>query len=410
MTTQTGPCIGQNGNSKKSLVTHLECSRSGEHHEAGVLHGLSRANAPLFVRYDLKALGERLSKKTLAARAPTMWRYREFLPLGPDIEPVSLGETITPLIPLPTLERRLRCAEIRVKDEGRLPTGSFKCRGMAVAVSMAKSFGVTRIAIPTAGNAGAGLAAYASRAGIESFVFTPADTPEITASEIAFHGANAWRVDGLVGDCGQIVADGTGEMGWFDLTTLKEPYRLEGKKTMGLELAEQFDWRLPDVVIYPTGGGTGLIGMWKAFGELREMGWLTGDFPRMISVQSEGCDPITRAFEAGKFVSEFFDNAQTVAAGLRVPKAFGDTLILEALQASGGKAVSVPDEEILNSMTELARGESLIVCPEGAATWSALKKLRDAGDIDPNDRVVLFNTGLGLKYPEVLAQLTKNEV
>ncbi len=399
MTTQTGPCIGQNGNFKETLVTHLECSRSGEHHEAGVFHGLSRANAPLFVRYDLKALGERLSKKTLAARAPTMWRYREFLPLGPDIEPVSLGETMTPLIPLPTLERRLGCAEIRVKDEGRLPTGSFKCRGMAVAVSMAKSFGVTRIAIPTAGNAGAGLAAYASRAGIESFVFTPADTPEITASEIAFHGANAWRVDGLVGDCGKIVADGTGEMGWFDMTTLKEPYRVEGKKTMGLELAEQFGWRLPELIFFPTGGGVCLIAMWKVFNELKEIGWLDGPLPRMVAVQSTGCGPIVKAFDANERQIEAWDNVTTEIHGVRVPNPLGGALVLDVLYESGGFGTLVDDDAVHEMRARICAEEGLHLCPEGAACLVALELERQTGRVGPDDRVVVFNTASGLKSP-----------
>ena len=399
MTTQTGPCIGQNGNFKESLVTHLGCSRSGEHHEAGVLHGLSRANAPLFVRYDLKALSERLSKKTLAARAPTMWRYREFLPLGPDIEPVSLGETMTPLIPLPTLERRLGCAEIRVKDEGRLPTGSFKCRGMAVAVSMAKSFGVTRIAIPTAGNAGAGLAAYASRAGIESFVFTPADTPEITASEIAFHGANAWRVDGLVGDCGKFVADGTGEMGWFDMTTLKEPYRVEGKKTMGLELAEQFGWRLPERIFFPTGGGVCLIAMWKVFNELKEIGWLDGPLPRMVAVQSTGCGPIVKAFDANERQIEAWDNVTTEIHGVRVPNPLGGALVLDVLYESGGFGTLVDDDAVHEMRARICAEEGLHLCPEGAACLVALELERQTGRVGPDDRVVVFNTASGLKSP-----------
>jgi threonine synthase len=399
MTTQIGPCIGQNGNFKETLVTHLECSRSGERHEAGVLHGLSRANAPLFVRYDLKALGERLSKKTLAARAPTMWRYREFLPLGPDIEPVSLGETMTPLIPLPTLERRLGCAEIQVKDEGRLPTGSFKCRGMAVAVSMAKSFGVTRIAIPTAGNAGAGLAAYASRAGIESFVFTPADTPEITASEIAFHGANAWRVDGLVGDCGKIVADGTGEMGWFDMTTLKEPYRVEGKKTMGLELAEQFGWRLPELIFFPTGGGVCLIAMWKVFNELKEIGWLDGPLPRMVAVQSTGCGPIVKAFDANERQIEAWDNVTTEIHGVRVPNPLGGALVLDVLYESGGFGTLVDDDAVHEMRARICAEEGLHLCPEGAACLVALELERQTGRVGPDDRVVVFNTASGLKSP-----------
>jgi len=384
---------------KKSLVTHLECSLTGEHYPPGVLYGLSPANAPLFVRYDLKTLKRTLSKETLAARAPTMWRYREFLPLGPDIEAVSLGETITPLIPLPTLEQRLECAEVWVKDEGRLPTGSFKCRGMAVAVSMARSLGVTRIAIPTAGNAGSGLAAYASRAGIESFVFTPADTPEITASEIAFHGAKAWRVDGLVGDCAKIVADGTEAMGWFDLTTLKEPYRVEGKKTMGLELAEQFDWRLPELIFFPTGGGVCLIAMWKVFNELKEIGWLEGPLPRMVAVQSTGCGPIVKAFEAGVREVEAWDNVTTGIHGVRVPNPLGGGLVLDVLYASEGFGTMVDDDAVHEMRAKICAEEGLHMCPEGAACLVALEVERQSGRVGPDDRVVVFNSASGLKSP-----------
>ncbi len=396
--------------STNSTISHLSCSQCQAHFDHLELQTFCpTCTQPLLVNYDLEKASSRLSKSALLQRAPDMWRYRELLPVLQQRNIVSFGEGLTPLIRVDKVAAKIGLSDVWVKDEGQLPTGSFKARGLAMAVSKALELGVRELAIPTAGNAGGALAAYAVKAGMTCHIFMPKDVPQINYMEAKLTGANVTLVEGLISDCGKMVAEKKDEMGWFDVSTLKEPYRLEGKKTMGLELAEQFDWRLPDVVIYPTGGGTGLIGMWKAFGELREMGWLTGDFPRMISVQSQGCDPITRAFEAGKFVSEFFDNAQTVAAGLRVPKAFGDTLILEALQASGGKAVSVPDEEILNSMTELARGEGLIVCPEGAATWSALKKLRDAGDIASHDRVVLFNTGLGLKYPEVLAKLTKNE-
>ncbi len=406
MITKAGPNGGQNGNTSGSFVTHLECSRTGEHYPAGVLHGLSRAGAPLMVRYDLQALGDKLTKAVVAARAPDMWRYREFLPLGPEIDPVSLGETITPLIPLPTLERRLECAEIMVKDEGRLPTGSFKCRGMAVAVSMIKSLGVTRIAIPTAGNAGAGLAAYASRAGIESFVFTPADTPEITASEIAFHGAQAWRVDGLVGDCAKIVADGAEEMGWFDLTTLKEPYRVEGKKTMGLELAEQFGWSLPELILFPTGGGVCLIAMWKVFNELKDIGWLKGPLPRMVAVQSTGCGPIVKAFEAGKREVEVWENVTTDIHGVRVPNPLGGGLVLDVLYESNGFGTMVDDNAVNETRARVCAEEGLHMCPEGAACLVALEMERQTGRVGPDDRVVVFNSASGLKSP--MPPMTQN--
>ena len=384
---------------KRCFVTHLECSRTGEHYPAGVLHGMSRVGAPLLVRYDLKAIGEALTQESLAARPYDMWRYREFLPLAPGVEPVSLGETVTPLITLPTVERRLECAAILVKDEGRLPTGSFKGRGMAVAVSMAKSLGVERIAIPTAGNAGAALAAYASRAGIESFVFTPADTPEITASEIAFHGARAWRVDGLVGDCAKIVAAGAGQMGWFDLTTLKEPYRVEGKKTMGLELAEQFGWRLPEVIFFPTGGGVCLIAMWKVFNELKEIGWLKGRLPRMVAVQSTGCGPIVKAFEAGKREIEPWGNVTTTIHGVRVPNPFGGVMVLDVLDQSNGFGTLVDDNAVDEARARVCAEEGLHMCPEGAACLVALEMERKSGRVGPDDRVVVFNSASGLKYP-----------
>ena len=409
MTTQAGPNKHRNGNANGSFVTHLECSRTGEHYPAGVLHGLSRAGAPLMVRYDLEALGDKLTKAALAARPPDMWRYREFLPLGPEIEPVSLGETMTPLIPLPTVEKRLGCAKILVKDEGRLPTGSFKGRGMAVAVSMAKSLGVTRIATPTAGNAGAGLAAYATRAGIESFVFTPADTPEITASEIAFHGARAWRVDGLVGDCAKIVADGAEEMGWFDLTTLKEPYRVEGKKTMGLELAEQFGWSLPEVIFFPTGGGVCVIAMWKVFNELKEIGWLNSPLPRMVAVQSTGCGPIVKAFEAGEREVEIWENVTTEIHGVRVPNPFGGGLVLNVLYESNGFGTLVDDNTVNETRARVCAEEGLHMCPEGAACLVALGMERRTGRVGPDDRVVVFNSASGLKYPmPPMTQFLKN--
>ncbi len=389
----------RNQNNKGSFATHLECSKTGEHYPVGVLHGLSRVGAPLIVRYDLKALGDKLSKQALAQRPPDMWRYREFLPLGADIEPVSLGETMTPLIPLPTLEKSLGCAQILVKDEGRLPTGSFKARGMAIAVSMAKSLGVTRIAMPTAGNAGAGLAAYASRAGIESFVFTPADTPEIIASEIAFHGAAAWRVDGLIADCARVVTEGVDTTGWFDLTTLKEPYRVEGKKTMGLELAEQFGWSLPDVIFFPTGGGVCLIAMWKLFNELKEIGWLRGPLPRMVAVQSTGCGPIVKAFETGKNEVEPWGNVTTEIHGVRVPNPLGGSLVLDVLYESNGFGTLVDDKAVNQTRARICAAEGLHLCPEGAACLVALEIERKNGRVGPDDRVVVFNSASGLKYP-----------
>ena len=382
-----------------AFVTHLECSETGEHHPKDTLLGLSKAGAPLIVRYDLDALGAAIDKETVAARPPDMWRYREFLPLGPDVEVISLGENTTPLVRVPTVEKRLGVAEVMIKDEGRLPTGSFKGRGMATAVSMAKAFGVKRIAIPTAGNAGAGLAAYASRAGIESFVFTPADTPEVTASEIAFHGANAWRVDGLVGDCAKIVADGTEEMGWFDLTTLKEPYRVEGKKTMGLELAEQYSWTLPDVIFFPTGGGVCLIGMWKVFEELKQIGWIDGPLPKMVAVQSTGCGPIVEAFNAGARDVEPWGDVTTEIHGVRVPNPLGGKMVLEVLYESNGFGTAVDDDAVHETRARVCAEEGLHICPEGAACLVALEMEREAGRVGQQDRVAVFNTASGLKSP-----------
>jgi threonine synthase len=382
-----------------AFVTHLECSETGEHHPKDTLLGLSKAGAPLIVRYDLDALGAAIDKETVAARPPDMWRYREFLPLGPDVEVISLGENTTPLVRVPTVEKRLGVAEVMIKDEGRLPTGSFKGRGMATAVSMAKAFGVKRIAIPTAGNAGAGLAAYASRAGIESFVFTPADTPEVTASEIAFHGAKAWRVDGLVGDCAKIVADGTEEMGWFDLTTLKEPYRVEGKKTMGLELAEQYSWTLPDVIFFPTGGGVCLIGMWKVFEELKQIGWIDGPLPKMVAVQSTGCGPIVEAFNAGARDVEPWGDVTTEIHGVRVPNPLGGKMVLEVLYESNGFGTAVDDDAVHETRARVCAEEGLHICPEGAACLVALEMEREAGRVGQQDRVAVFNTASGLKSP-----------
>ncbi len=382
-----------------SFVTHLECSKTGEHHPAGVLHGLSRAGAPLIVRYDLGALAAAVDKETVAGRPPDMWRYREFLPLAFDVEPVSLGENITPLIAMPGLAERLGVGELLIKDEGRLPTGSFKARGMSVAVSMARDLGVKRIAIPTAGNAGSGLAAYASRAGIESYVFTPADTPDVTAAEIAFHGARAWRVDGLVGDCAQIVADGAGEMGWFDFTTLKEPYRVEGKKTMGLELAEQLDWRLPDAIFFPTGGGVCLIAMWKVFQELKEIGWIEGPLPRMVAVQSTGCAPIVKAFDEGARDVEPWEGVTTDIHGVRVPNPLGGALVLDVIYDSDGFGTAVDDAAVHEARARVCADSGLHICPEGAACLVALEHERQSGRVGKDDQVVVFNSATGLKSP-----------
>ncbi|MCH7930526.1 MAG: threonine synthase [Proteobacteria bacterium] len=384
---------------RPTFVTHLECSATGERHQADRLHGLSRAGKPLLVRYDLDALGEAIDKETLARRPADMWRYREFLPVRRAENIVSLGETVTPIVAVPRLAAKLGGGELLIKDEGRLPTGSFKARGLGMAVSMAKELGVARMAIPTAGNAGAALAAYASRAGIEAYVFCPDDAPEVAISEIEYQGARVYRVNGLINDCGKIVGEGREAMGWFDASTLKEPYRIEGKKTMGLELAEQFGWDLPDVIFYPTGGGTGLIGMWKAFAELGAIGWIGVKRPRMVAVQAAGCAPIVKAFEAGAEHAEPWPDAHTIAAGMRVPAAIGDFLILRAVRESNGFAIAVDDETIEAARAEVASGEGLHLCPEGAATYAAYEQALSDGRVSKDETALLFNCGNGLKYP-----------
>jgi threonine synthase len=383
----------------RCFVSHLECSATGERHEVGRPHNLSRAGKPLLVRYDLDALGRSLDRDALRESAPGFWRYLPLLPIDVPAAIVSLGEVETPLIPLYSLAGRAGARSVLVKDEGRLPTGSFKARGLVMAVTMAHRFGIRRVAIPTNGNAGAALAAYAARAGMECFVFCPADTPEVNIREIAAQGAKVWRIDGLINDCGRIVGEGREKMGWFDMSTLKEPYRIEGKKTMGLELADQLGWELPDVIFYPTGGGTGLIGMWKAFEELGRLGWIGKHRPRMVAVQATGCAPIVKAFEEGVEHAPLWPNAHTVAAGIRVPAAIGDFLILRAVRESGGFAMAVTDEAILAAREEVALAEGLLLSPEGAATYAAWKEALADGRVSKEERAVLFNCATGLKYP-----------
>ena len=384
---------------RHSYATHLECSATLERYDIGKLQGLSAAGKPLLVRYDLAALRRELSRADLERRPPGLWRWRELLPVTSDAHVVSLGEVETPLIELKLSTRPAGFVPPWVKDEGRLPTGSFKARGLCLAVSMAHSFGIRRLAIPTNGNAGAALAAYAARAGMEAFCFCPDDTPEINLSEIALQGATVWRVNGLINDCARLVAAGRERFGWFDVSTLKEPYRIEGKKTMGLELAAQLNWQLPRVVFYPTGGGTGLIGMWKAWEELIELGWIAGPMPRLVAVQSSGCAPIVRAFDAGAESATPWENAQTIASGIRVPAAIGDFLILRALRATGGFALAVDDARIEQARSEVAARDGLLLCPEGAATYAAYLEAARRGLIAPTDSVVLFNCASGLKYP-----------
>ncbi len=401
----------KNPQESPTFTTHLECSATGETYAADELHGLSRAGKPLLVRYDLEALAAAVTKDELAARPAEMWRYRPFLPVRKDQHVVNLGEIITPLIAAPRLRSKLGGGEILIKDEGRLPTGSFKARGLAMAVSMALELDVRSVAMPTNGNAGSALAAYASRAGIEAFVFCPHDTPPVITREIAAQGAHVWTVNGLIQDCGKIVGDGKEAMGWFDFSTLKEPYRIEGKKTMGLELAEQFGWDTPDVIFYPTGGGTGLIGMWKAFDELGRIGWIGSKRPRMVAVQASGCAPIVKAFEQGAEHAELWPDAHTVAAGIRVPTAIGDFLILNAVRESNGFATAVDDQAILDARDEVAREEGILLCPEGAATYAAYKKELASGRVSRSESAVLFNCATGLKYelPPVNAALDRTK-
>ena len=372
---------------------------TGKTYPADTVQGLSEAGRPLLVRYDLDALAKAVTKEDIAKRTDGFYRYREFLPIRRDENVVSLGEVVTPLIPLPHTAKRLNATSIIVKDEGRLPTGSFKARGLALAVSMAKELGLTHLAMPTNGNAGAAMAAYATQAGIRSTVFCPADTPEVNVSEIELQGATVYRVNGLINDCGKIVGEGKGPVGWFDLSTLKEPYRIEGKKTMGLELAEQMGWQVPDIIFYPTGGGTGLIGMWKAFQELEAIGWLGQKKPRMVAVQATGCAPIVKAYEAGEEHAPLWQDAHTYAAGIRVPIAVGDFLILRAVRESGGFAIAVEDEAIAESLDEVGKQDGLLLCPEGAATMAAYKQALASGLVDRDERALLFNCATGLKYP-----------
>jgi threonine synthase len=384
---------------RPTFVTHLECSYTGERYEADKVHNLSSAGKPLLVRYDLGGVAKAFSKEDLARRPPDLWRYRELLPVRSTADIVSLGENMTPLIPLPRVAARHAGGELLVKDEGRLPTGSFKARGLVMAVSMAKALGIRHMAMPTNGNAGAALSAYASRAGIRTTIFCPEDTPEVNLSEIAIQGASVYRVNGLIDDCGRIVGQGREKAGWFDVSTLKEPYRIEGKKTMGLELAEQLGWDVPDVIFYPTGGGTGLIGMWKAFAELEAIGFIGSKRPRMVSVQAAGCAPMVQAWVDGLEHAPRWENAHTIASGIRVPAAVGDFLILRAIRESGGFAIAVDDDAITEAVDEVARSEGFLLCPEGGATYAAYKVALADGLVGRDERTVLFNCATGLKYP-----------
>ena len=386
----------------QSYVLHLECSKTGVIYPADQIHNLSNDGMPLLVRYDLKKIKEELSKDSWCMEsAPGFCRYQALLPVSNAASRISLGEVITPLITLKKSSGVLggKQGNIIVKDEGRLPTGSFKARGLALAVSMAHQFGLKHLAIPTNGNAGAALAAYARQANIKATVFCPDDTPKVNVQEIQLQGADTYLVNGLINDCGKIVLEGREQAGWFDVSTLKEPYRIEGKKTMGFELTEQMNWSLPDAIFYPTGGGTGLIGMWKAFAELKELGWLTGKLPKMIAIQSTGCAPIVNAFDQGLKHAPLWDNAQTIASGIRVPAAIGDFLILDAIRQSSGCALAVEDEHVINTRDIISKEDGLLLCPEGAATAAGYQIALEKKIINKDEKVVLFNCASGLKYP-----------
>ena len=378
------------------FITHLECSLTQETYPKDTVLELSNAGRPLLVKYDLHALSDSISKEEFKdSPLPGFWRYYPLLPISNQESIISLGETITPLI---NISNEYKNLNVLIKDEGRLPTGSFKARGLALAVAMAKEFKLEHLAIPTNGNAGAALAAYASRAGLKSSVYCPKDTPQINILETQLQGAETFLIDGLINDCGKIVLEGKQSKGWFDVSTLKEPYRLEGKKTMGIELAEQLDWKLPDAIFYPTGGGTGLIGMWKAFHEMHAMGWIDKPFPRMYAVQSTGCAPIVRAFNKGERFAELWQDPTSEPWGIRVPVAVGDFLILDAIYESNGSAIAVDDNSVITKRNELAN-KGIMLCPEGAATALALDHAIQSGEVKPEEQVILFNCATGLKYP-----------
>jgi threonine synthase len=386
----------------RSYFSHLECPVCGQHYSGHEPTNFCACGRPLLARYDLASVRRYVRRSDGAPRRRDLWRYRELLPVLDEANVVTLGEGGTPLLPLRRLGAQLGLSRLYLKEEGYSPTGSFKARGLATAVSKAKELGLRKLAIATAGNAGSAMAAYAAAAGLEAYVFAPDDTPPMIVQECMILGAHVYVIKGLINDAGRIVQEGKAAHGWFDMSTLKEPYRLEGKKTMGIELAEDFGWHLPDVILYPTGGGTGLIGMWKAFAELGTLGWIDDHRPRMVVVQAEGCAPIVKAFEEGTPEAPLWPNAHTMASGLRVPKAFADFLILQAVRDSEGTAVAVSDDEMARAQRMLAATEGVFACPEGAATVAALQVLRRQGWIQTHERVVLFNTGSGLKYADLL--------
>jgi threonine synthase len=383
-----------------TTITHLECSVTGERYPAGTLQNLSSGGWPLLVRYDLDAARRNWNRDWIPSGPTSMWRYAPVLPVRNPASIVSLGEGLTPTIRSGRLAEKLGCADLWIKDDGVNPTGSFKARGLSCAISMAKELGVKKVAIPSAGNAASALAAYAAAAGMEAHIFMPSDVPQANYIECKAFGAHVTLVDGLISDCAKIVAERKDREGWFDVSTLKEPYRIEGKKTMGYEIAEQFQWSVPDAIFYPTGGGVGIIGMWKAFAEMEALGWIGPKRPKMIAVQAEGCQPVVRAYAQGAERSEFWRNAVTVSSGLRVPKPLGDFLILKAVRESGGTAIAVSDQESLDAGLELAALDGIFAAPEGAACVAALRKLLANGFLKASERIVIYNTGAGLKYLE----------
>ncbi|HTB20497.1 MAG TPA: threonine synthase [Bryobacteraceae bacterium] len=383
--------------------SHLECSVCGKRREAGKVHTLCECGGPLLVRYDMEKARASWTRESLANAPTSMWRYAPLLPVRHSKHIVSLGEGLTPMLKTDRLGAALGAHDLWVKDEGINPTGSFKARGLSCAISMCLELGISKVAIASAGNAGSALAAYAAAAGIEAHIFMPRDVPQSNYTECRAYGARVTLVNGLISDCARIVAERKDSEGWFDISTLKEPYRIEGKKTMGYEIAEQFGWILPGAIFYPTGGGVGLIGMWKAFDELEALGWISSARPKMIAVQAAGCQPVVRAFENGESKSTFWEQAHTVAAGLRVPKPLGDALSLTAIRASQGTAIAVNDEELLDASLQLAAATGIFPAPEGGACVAALKKLLSNGFLKPDERIVLYNTGTGLKYLEAFS-------
>lgn len=388
-----------------SYLSHLRCSKTGEIHDADQPQQLSRAGAPLLASYDLEALKQAWRPTDLLGRPATLWRYHELLPVRDPAQVVTLGEGLTPLLPLPTLGRQIGIPELWMKDESIIPTGSFKARGAAVGISRARELGVSHFAMPTNGNAGAAWALYGARAGLRSTIVMPQAAPAITRLETSLAGSRLYLVDGLISDAGRQVAQAVAEQSLFDVSTLKEPYRIEGKKTMGLEIAEQFGWTLPDVILYPTGGGVGLIGIYKALLELQELGWIKGDLPRLVAVQASGCAPIVQAWQQGERESRFWPDSQTLAFGINVPKALGDFLVLDALYRTEGCAIAVDERAITAEIRQLASLEGSFVCPEGAAAFAAARQLREAGWIREGERVVVLNTGAGIKYPDAITVL-----